>query len=329
MFQCRQCGRTYEELPASCFCGNANPALWDVQFDAPGRTQPVQQPTDRAPFQAQPVQQPMDRAPFQAQPGGYERQAVQYAPQPAAPQPPKKKSNKGLIAVVIVLALLLAGVGGYLAWDHFANNNVSDAEEEDDDDKKSKDNNNKNGGGEETEEPAATEAPATEAPATEAPTTEAPTTQAPTTTEPPATQPDGLNGNRYTYRGVSITLPDGFWVQEGSMPIAVPREYPQKTDNIVFAFSGKENIDDYNEQSIYSLAETIPGYQELEGFEKGELDGTPAVMFSIKASMNGIDFEEVWIMLFCPDQTVTLTFSSVTGDYDQAFVDAARSITVN
>ena len=44
-FRCKMCGREFEELPASCFCGNSNPVMWDI-FPGAGSGQ---QPRDDAP----------------------------------------------------------------------------------------------------------------------------------------------------------------------------------------------------------------------------------------------------------------------------------------
>ena len=88
-FRCRQCGREYEELPASCFCGNTNPALWEADskktpLDAPKPTVNADITTDRTPPAAQ-RKKPAKKAAAE-----------------------KKSKTPVLIAIVLIVAILAA-----------------------------------------------------------------------------------------------------------------------------------------------------------------------------------------------------------------------------
>ena len=68
-FRCIQCGREYEEMPASCFCGNKNPAWWSVVPDqsAGAKASEAQQGGYAAPpaWNGAPAPQPNNGAPAQ------------------------------------------------------------------------------------------------------------------------------------------------------------------------------------------------------------------------------------------------------------------------
>ena len=84
-FRCKVCGRTYESVPKVCACGNFSPVQWEAA--------PAQQPA--------PVQQP---APAQTRQTG--------APAPAAGK--KKRNIPGIIAAVLLLAVVLGGAAYFL-----------------------------------------------------------------------------------------------------------------------------------------------------------------------------------------------------------------------
>ena len=348
MFQCRQCGRTYDELPASCFCGNANPAYWAVTDPPAEPAKPVHDFNGPSAFNSQqpgfgqqpgygqqpPTQQGYGQRP-PAQPG-YGQQPP--APvQPGAPAPQKKNTSKALIAVIVVLALAVAGVGGYLVWDRFFKEDTTSADSEDKDDKDKDDDeddekDDKKSGKDETKAPV-TEAPATDAPTTEAPTTEAPTTVPPTTEAPTTQKPtdaeNALVDGWFSYHGVSVHLPEGFYIQEGSYTQAFPPDYPQHSDNITFVYGPAEDINVYTEEYLQQLLQTVYDSYQVSNFSKMTIDGVPAIGYTGQVVYQGVEIYQINVQLFFKDKSVSISYSVVSQDYADAFLASLKSIKVN
>ena len=89
-FRCRHCGREYEKLPVSCFCGNDNPALWDVITDTAPRKTPTEEgygtsqasPAPKTPTAGGYGTQQANPAPKPPTAGGYGTQQANPAPKP-------------------------------------------------------------------------------------------------------------------------------------------------------------------------------------------------------------------------------------------------------
>ena len=142
---------------------------------------------------------------------------------------------------------------------------------------------------------------------------------------------DGLVGNIYTYDHVSIELPEGYEVDEsGSFPIIYCPDYPARTDNINILKSAADSIDNYDADVIDSYYTTaLNGYSGLLSFEKTTVSGVDAIICSYGVSVNGVDMIGTQYYLFGDTFTDVITFTSVSGDYDDDFEDIALSIVVH
>ena len=142
---------------------------------------------------------------------------------------------------------------------------------------------------------------------------------------------DGLVGNIYTYDHVSIELPEGYEVDEsGSFPIIYCPGYPTQTDNINITKGEADNIDNYGEDVIDDYyASSLNGYNGMRSFEKTTVGGVDAIVCSYGVGMNGVEMVGTQYYLFGKDFTDVITFTSVSGDYDDDFEDIAQSITVH
>ena len=81
-------------------------------------------------------------------------------------------------------------------------------------------------------------------------------------------------------------------------------------------------IDDY-------YASSLNGYNGMRSFEKTTVGGVDAIICSYGVGMNGVDMIGTQYYLFGKDFTDVITFTSVSGDYDDDFEDIAQSITVH
>ena len=64
-------------------------------------------------------------------------------------------------------------------------------------------------------------------------------------------------------------------------------------------------------------------------FEKTTVGGVDAIICSYGVSMNGVDMIGTQYYLFGKDFTDVITFTSVSGNYDDDFEDIVQSITVH
>ena len=142
---------------------------------------------------------------------------------------------------------------------------------------------------------------------------------------------DGLVGNIYTYDHESIELPEGYEVDEsGSFPIIYCPDYPARTDNINILKTSADSIDNYDEDVIDNYyATSLNGYSGMLSFEKTTVGGVDAIICSYGVSVNGVDMIGTQYYLFGKDFTDVITFTSVSGDYDDDFEDIAQSITAH
>ncbi len=137
-------------------------------------------------------------------------------------------------------------------------------------------------------------------------------------------------GNYYTFEGVRIPLPDGFSVDGSStVPIAYPPEYPEKTDNINFTKAAADDIAAYTRKEVeqaYSTA--VEGFEKFKSFEKKKIDGTDAVEQTYDIQIGDIAMEITQVVLFLEDKTISVTYSSVSGEYDTAFAESVARIRI-
>ena len=139
----------------------------------------------------------------------------------------------------------------------------------------------------------------------------------------------GSASDKYEYQGVLLSLPEGFTVDDSSSNlVACPPEYPEKTDNIVFAYSGADAADSYTQEILDAYYSTLMDDFQSKSFQKTTIGGKDVIKYSYDMSMNGVAMEQTQVMVFFSDKTVIISFTSVSGDYDSAFSDAINSIEV-
>lgn len=135
----------------------------------------------------------------------------------------------------------------------------------------------------------------------------------------------------YVYGGLSIVLPEGFTVDETTSTImAYAPDYPARTDNISFTHAGADDISNYTQDVFEQMYASLfgDGFGESKKFEKTKIDGVDAVVYSYTMSVNGVDMEQTQVIVFMADKTTTITFTSVSGDYDDAFSTSINSIKI-
>ena len=137
----------------------------------------------------------------------------------------------------------------------------------------------------------------------------------------------GGSANKYTYEGISLELPEGFTVDESSSTIiAYGPDYPDKTDNITFVYATADSADNYSQEIFESYYSAMFGSIDSHSFDKTTISGKDAIKYSYTISMNGVEMDQTQVMVFLSDKTVSVTYTSVTGEYDSAFTKSINSI---
>lgn len=91
-----------------------------------------------------------------------------------------------------------------------------------------------------------------------------------------------------------------------------------------------DSIDNYDAGMIDSYyTSSFEGYNGMRSFEKTTVGGVDAIVCSYGVGMNGVEMVGTQYYLFGKDFTDVITFTSVSGDYDDDFEDIAQSITVH
>ena len=133
----------------------------------------------------------------------------------------------------------------------------------------------------------------------------------------------------FVYEGVSIVLPENFTVQDSSasIVIAYPDTYPQETDNVNFTKTN-ESVAVYSKENINKTMKTLfDGYKGCENYKQYKIDGYDAVSYNHTINVSDVDVEQTQLVVFA-DSTVIITFTSISGNYDDAFQKAIDSVKV-
>ena len=246
-FRCKQCGSLYEAVPTVCVCGNNNLSMWEAMDPSGGYPQYG--------YPAQPAnngwQQPVNSTQQQAPAAPQWQQPAYATPQPPAPQRQTgggKKKNTALIAVILAVVLIGLGVGGYFLWQHFNGDSPSSSQDDDDKEKdkekdEDKDEDKDKDGKDEDEDG--------------------------------DVQP-ALSGSTVSYLGATITLPEGFVLDDqGENYVCYYKE-----DQNVFFYIEKENINGNEYESLKDLVDDEFGYLtecEIQNVREFTICGTRGI----------------------------------------------------
>ena len=140
-------------------------------------------------------------------------------------------------------------------------------------------------------------------------------------------EPTEVKGERYSYNGVSILIPDGFNITDGSTVLITPPDYPVHSDNVSMSYSA-DKISDYTEESLKTLLSAMFGDIKNFELEKGQIQGVDAASMSFDVSFNGVEMSMVQIAVFLKEKTVNITFTIVSGDYNDALIAMMDSIEI-
>lgn len=136
--------------------------------------------------------------------------------------------------------------------------------------------------------------------------------------------------NTYTYEHISLVLPENFTVNTDSSVPTAQDTVNSTDDNITFSKGGADSIDSYTQQVIEDLYKQLfTAFEKSLSFEKTKISGHDAIIYSYSLTVNGIHMIQTQYMIFGRTYSNIVTFTSVTGNYDNAFKECASTITVN
>lgn len=136
--------------------------------------------------------------------------------------------------------------------------------------------------------------------------------------------------NTYEYEGIIVAMPDDFSVNEdNSSVIARPDSYPDKTDNIAFTRAGKDSAANYDKEILEkSYKSSLSGFTGISRFEKGSVDGNDSIVITYGIKYDDIQMIQTQAIVFLKDKSVVITYTSVSGNYDDEFDFSIENLTV-
>lgn len=158
--------------------------------------------------------------------------------------------------------------------------------------------------------------------------TEQETTEEVTTGEETTTAETEENDGKYVFEGVSIVLPEGFTVVSSGMTLAVYSDYPEHSDNISFVSVASDEFSNYTKETLESTYTTLFGSIENFTYEAKNEDGYDLVTVTFDVTYNGVPMHEKSCSYFFSGKSVTISFTSVSGEFDEAFEQSLQSIQI-
>lgn len=135
--------------------------------------------------------------------------------------------------------------------------------------------------------------------------------------------------NVYQDEYVSVSLPEGFYIDEISgTNIAYPEDYPVHTDNIsIVTTEGQDSLDNYDKQLMEEYYGTIfEGFEKISRFEKTKISGADAIIMEYDMSVADVIMTQTQYMLIGDGYVAVVTYTSVSGDFDNEFEISAQTI---
>lgn len=149
-------------------------------------------------------------------------------------------------------------------------------------------------------------------------------------TQTTAQTKETVKADTYTYGRMTLTLPEGFTVNDsGTVPMAFPDDYPARTDNIAFTKAGADSIGNYTQQTLEEAYRTLVGaFVRSINFETIRIDGLDTIKYAYEISVSGSTQLQTQYIIFGDTFSYILTFTHVSGDFDDAFQKTVESIRI-
>ena len=138
-----------------------------------------------------------------------------------------------------------------------------------------------------------------------------------------------ISGEKYTFQGVTITIPEDFETSENNgIGYVYTPTYPDDGDNITFAKSN-EKAEDYSVELLNNTFGNIfDDFAGVTGYTEFEIDGYPAIKYEYDASYQGTTMHQKQVAVFTDDAAVFITFTGLSDTYADDFKAIENSITV-
>lgn len=135
----------------------------------------------------------------------------------------------------------------------------------------------------------------------------------------------------FKFDKISVVLPSGFKITaDGGSVAALNENYPTESDNITFTSGLADSVENYSREKLDAkYQQTIAGFQGSTFFEKKQQDGFDIVIYKFDVDHKGVQMKTTQCVVFCADRINVVTFTSVSGKYDEAFQACLESLKVN
>ena len=112
------------------------------------------------------------------------------------------------------------------------------------------------------------------------------------------------------------------------MTLAVYSDYPEHSDNISFVSVASDEFSNYTKETLESTYTALFGSIENFTYEAKNEDGYDLVTVTFDVTYNGVPMHEKSCSYFFSGKSVTISFTSVSGEFDEAFEKSLQSIQI-
>lgn len=149
-------------------------------------------------------------------------------------------------------------------------------------------------------------------------------------TEEDASKPEEPTDGKYTFDHITLELPEGFKMSElNGVPIALCPGYPTPSDNITFTCTAADNINAYSKDVFENTyKQMFEGFDEITSYELIKVDGVDSIRLEYGISANGIAMVQTQVFIFGKSFTDIITFTDVSGKFNDEFEDCLASVKV-
>ena len=132
----------------------------------------------------------------------------------------------------------------------------------------------------------------------------------------------------YTYSGVSLMLPTGFYTQSGDGYAAA--RVRGSNDNVVFMEVEADKAENYTDEDIENSIKVRLGNDSFKAvnIERRKTDGIDTFVIKGTFEQKKQTCKFIEICVFLPDRSVIINYTMMTDTYSEAFEKSAESIRI-
>jgi hypothetical protein len=144
------------------------------------------------------------------------------------------------------------------------------------------------------------------------------------------TVPDGMQTASGPNEAFNLYVPKA-WAVNNSGGTASAFYSSSDTSNVsmtsMMTEGAFQTLDDYQNAVEASLAEVLPGYEKISGFDDAELAGLPARTFDYSCRLSGVDYRYRQVFCVRSGYFYIFTYTSTAGNFESHLGDVEKILT--